>query len=192
LIIETYGNASAQHPFDLGTADLITSARAGYIDNLSGGAVALASNCDAKSSDIKTMTDKIGVITNTGGTATIGAILGNPSNTSHSTTLAKFGFDGSSNVNALIKAQDNIDFGALQKASITAAVPSVANILAGVIEGTLTVQQALRLTVSGLAGKLSGGGTSTLTFRDTTDAKNRITATVDANGNRTAITTDVT
>ena len=36
-----------------------TATRAGYIDNLSGGAVALASKCDAKSSDIKTKTDKI-------------------------------------------------------------------------------------------------------------------------------------
>ena len=36
---------------------------------------------------------------------------------------------------------------------------------------------------------ISGGGTSTLVFRDINDAKNRISATVDANGNRTAVGT---
>jgi hypothetical protein len=59
------------------------------------------------------------------------------------------------------------------------------------VEGTLTYTQALRLIIAALAGKLSGGGTATLKFKDTTDTKDRITATVDANGNRTNITTDV-
>lgn len=72
------------------------------------------------------------------------------------------------------------------------APPTVADILAGVIEGTITLKGALRLTLAALAGKVTGGGTATVIFRDVADAKARITATVDANGNRTAITRDIT
>jgi hypothetical protein len=41
-----------------------------------------------------------------------------------------------------------------------------------------------------LAGEVSGGGTTTITFRSTDDTKDRVVATVDSNGNRTAITYD--
>lgn len=69
---------------------------------------------------------------------------------------------------------------------------SVANILAGVVEGSYTIKDALRLGLAVLSGKSSGGGTTTVKFRDTGDAKDRVTATVDSNGNRTAVTIDVT
>jgi len=59
-----------------------------------------------------------------------------------------------------------------------------------VFEGAYTFRQMMRIVFSGLAGKASGGGTGTLVFRDAADAKARITATVDANGNRTAIVLD--
>jgi hypothetical protein len=65
-------------------------------------------------------------------------------------------------------------------------------ILDEVIEGATTFRQMLRLILSVLAGKSSGGGTVTLTFRDLADSKNRITATVDANGNRTTMVLDGT
>jgi hypothetical protein len=65
-------------------------------------------------------------------------------------------------------------------------------ILDEVVEGTTTFRQMLRLFLSVLAGKSSGGGTVTLTFRDLADSKNRITATVDANGNRTTMVLDGT
>ena len=58
------------------------------------------------------------------------------------------------------------------------------------IEGTYDVQEALRLILSVLVGKVDGGGTTTVTFRDTGDGTNRVVATVDANGNRTAVTLD--
>jgi tetrahydromethanopterin S-methyltransferase subunit F len=57
-----------------------------------------------------------------------------------------------------------------------------------VTEGTTTLRQSIRLIDSALFGKLSGGGTTTLVFRDIDDTKARITATVDANFNRTAVT----
>lgn len=65
-------------------------------------------------------------------------------------------------------------------------------ILDDVVEGTLTWRQIIRIYLAALAGKSAGGGTTTLTFRDNADAKARITATVDADGNRTAMTLDGT
>ena len=59
-----------------------------------------------------------------------------------------------------------------------------------VVEGSLTLRQATRLMLAALTGKSSGGGSSTITFRDVADTKNRISATIDANRNRTAVTRD--
>ena len=58
------------------------------------------------------------------------------------------------------------------------------------VEGTHTIAQFIRLMGSVLLGKLSGGGTGTEVFRDIDDTKDRVTATVDQDGNRTAITLD--
>lgn len=58
------------------------------------------------------------------------------------------------------------------------------------IEGGFTMRESLRVIMTALAGKLSGGGTSTITIRDVNDLRDRIIATVDSNGNRTAITYD--
>jgi hypothetical protein len=59
-----------------------------------------------------------------------------------------------------------------------------------VVESTLTFRQMLRIFMSVLTGKSSGGGTTTIIFQDIADTKARITATVDADGNRTNIVTD--
>ncbi len=59
-----------------------------------------------------------------------------------------------------------------------------------VMEGSLTLQHVLRIILAVIAEKSAGGGTASITFRDNADAKNRVTATVDANGNRTAVTLD--
>lgn len=64
---------------------------------------------------------------------------------------------------------------------------------AGAIETDLTPRQALRLISSTTGGKNSGVGTGTETFRNAVaDSKDRVVATVDGSGNRTAITTDLT
>jgi hypothetical protein len=60
------------------------------------------------------------------------------------------------------------------------------------VETSLTLRQALRLMVAAAAGKVSGAQGSSITFRNIGDSKNRIVATVDAYGNRSAITTDLT
>lgn len=58
------------------------------------------------------------------------------------------------------------------------------------VETNRTLRQSLRLMLAALAGKASGMATTTATFRDTNDSKDRIVATVDSDGNRTAITLD--
>jgi hypothetical protein len=65
--------------------------------------------------------------------------------------------------------------------------------LANAVESGLTLRQALRLVASTTGAKLSGGGTGTEVFRNAVaDSKDRVTATVDVDGNRTAITYDLT
>jgi hypothetical protein len=60
------------------------------------------------------------------------------------------------------------------------------------IETGLTLRQALRLVAAATAGKISGGGTATVTITNAVaDDVNRIVATVDTDGNRTAITYDL-
>ncbi len=75
-------------------------------------------------------------------------------------------------------------------------VHSVAEIADGVhdeaVEGSETLRQAVRLIRAALVGKLSGAATTTVTIRDAADSKARITATVDEDGNRSAVTTDAT
>lgn len=60
------------------------------------------------------------------------------------------------------------------------------------IEGTWSAEELLRLFASVLVGKVSGANTSVETFRDIDDTKNRVTASVDASGNRTGIVLDAT
>ena len=59
-----------------------------------------------------------------------------------------------------------------------------------VVEGSLTHREIERIILSALAGKSSGGGTPTLKFRDVADTKDRISVTVDEDGNRTAVSLD--
>jgi len=61
-----------------------------------------------------------------------------------------------------------------------------------VLEGSYTGRQLMRAFAAVLAGKVSGAGTTTITFRNTGDSKDVITATVDVNGNRSEVTLDLT
>jgi hypothetical protein len=60
------------------------------------------------------------------------------------------------------------------------------------VDGTTTARQSMRLQNATLAGKASGLGTTTAVYRDLADTLDRISATVDADGNRTAVTRNVT
>lgn len=59
-----------------------------------------------------------------------------------------------------------------------------------IIENGLSAEEIVRLFLAALTGLSAGGGSSSLTFRDNADSKNRIAATVDGQGNRTAIVLD--
>lgn len=58
------------------------------------------------------------------------------------------------------------------------------------IENNLDIKKALRLILAVLAGRSSGGGTNTVNFKNITNTKNRIVATVDELGNRLHVSLD--
>ncbi|MCP5016114.1 MAG: hypothetical protein GY938_12715 [Ketobacter sp.] len=59
------------------------------------------------------------------------------------------------------------------------------------IETGYTLKEALQLIGAAVAGKLSGAATTTNTIRSLDDSADRITATVDTDGNRSAVTHNV-
>ncbi len=99
-------------------------------------------------------------------------------------TLSAFTFDVS-------LGTDAVDADALKADAVTEIANGLLDLTDGVESG-LTLRQYCREVASVLANKLSGGGTGTEITRDHADSKNRLTFTVDANGNRTAITKDLT
>jgi len=61
-----------------------------------------------------------------------------------------------------------------------------------VLDGGFTGRELMRGFAAALLAKLSGADANAPVFRDVADAKNRITATTDASGNRTAVALDLT
>lgn len=78
------------------------------------------------------------------------------------------------------------------KTGYALSTAGVAAIWAQIITGTTTAIGGFRGMLAVLLGKASGMATTTAVFRDIGDTKPVVTATVDSNGNRTAITTDLT
>lgn len=75
---------------------------------------------------------------------------------------------------------------------VVTSVPTPSQIWQHPVEGLITAEEAMRLFAAALAGKLSGAAGTTITMRDVNDTKDRIVATVDEDGNRTAVNVDVT
>ena len=73
------------------------------------------------------------------------------------------------------------------KTGFSLSAAGIDDILDETIEGTHSLREMMRLFASMLVGKVSGGGTATITFRDIDDSKNRIVMTVTDVGNRTAV-----
>lgn len=71
------------------------------------------------------------------------------------------------------------------------AADAVDEIWDEVMEGTTTARQSMRLANSANGAIVAGAATTTVTIRDLADSKDRVTATVDANGNRTAVVLDL-
>ena len=93
-----------------------------------------------------------------------------------STEIADILTDTGTTIPALIAALNNI---------------TAASVLAAGDADGFTLEEALKLLLAQLS-KLSGAATNTNTFRAADDSKDRITATVDENGNRSAVTFDAT
>ncbi len=98
------------------------------------------------------------------------------------------------NVDAILAdtGTDGVVVAAGSKTGYALSAAGVTAIWAEVVEGAVTAVQMMRGFAAALLGKASGLGTVTAVFRDTGDTKNRITATVDADGNRTAVVRDLT
>jgi hypothetical protein len=89
-------------------------------------------------------------------------------------------------------AADTLTASALATDAVTEIATGILDLTAG-IETGLTLRQAMRLLAAAEAGKLSGAATTTITIRNAVaDSKNRITAVVDSDGNRSGITYDLT
>jgi len=71
-----------------------------------------------------------------------------------------------------------------ERASIASAVMNY------LVEGSWSLLKLIRLMASALLGLVSGSGTGQVKFRDLGNTKDRITASVDSNGNRLSITLD--
>ena len=71
-----------------------------------------------------------------------------------------------------------------------AAIKAKTDLIPGTVDGK-TLTEALVIILAALAGKASGLGSTTAVFRSIDDTVDRITATVDADGNRSAVTLDV-
>lgn len=137
------------------------------------------------------------VTTLTGHTAqtgdTYGALPTNFSDLSITATTGRVdvasieGSDATDQINAAVDAAlDTAIPGSPTANSINERIKTIDDIA----DGSYDLQEMIRIMFSALAGKSNGGGTASLNFRDSGDAKNRIAATVDANGNRTAVTLD--
>ena len=125
----------------------------------------------------------VGSVTGAVGSVTgaVGSVAGNVGGN----VVGSVGSVASGGITAASIATGAIDADAL-------AADAVDEILDEVIEGSVTMRQALRLFMAALGGKVSGAGTTSIMFRDTGDTTNRIAATVDSSGNRTAVTLTLT
>ena len=101
------------------------------------------------------------------------------------TTVGTVNALAAGSVTAAVVATGAIDADAL-------AADAVDEIWDEVMEGSTTARQSVRLANSANGAKVAGAATTNVTIRDLADSKNRVDATVDADGNRTAVTLDLT
>ncbi len=62
--------------------------------------------------------------------------------------------------------------------------------LATILEGSVTVRHALTAIIAMTSGKVSGGGTTSVKYRNQADTIDRIILTVDSNGDRSSTVLD--
>ena len=79
-----------------------------------------------------------------------------------------------------------------QLMSLPSAENNAASVWSYIIEGSNTTTHYIRRIAALLYGKVSGAGTGTEVFRNPQDTKNRVSVTVDNNGNRLGVEYDDT
>lgn len=132
----------------------------------------------------------VGTRTITGGTIT--TYTGNTPQTGDAYAIVNSGTHGNAALKTIVDSiladtgTDGVVLATATQQSIATALLDLAN----GVETSYTLRQALRLILSSAAAKLSGAATTSVVIRDIGDTKDRITATVDADGNRTAVTVD--
>lgn len=89
----------------------------------------------------------------------------------------------------LDEAVYDVRFGTTAPATATNITAAI--LASGDVDG-YSIENTLKLLLSALAGKVSGAGSNAPIFRAADDSKDRITATTDASGNRSAVTLDAT
>ena len=99
---------------------------------------------------------------------------------------------------AAIKAKtDNLPADPASQSAVESAIDGIPegittdDILNSIIEGAVTLRDSLKLANAMNAGKVSGGKTTSIVFRDLADTLDRIIMTVDESGNRSAVVKDL-
>jgi hypothetical protein len=80
----------------------------------------------------------------------------------------------------------------VKSSTLATAATAAAAIGGRVLTGTKTYDDAQRLLLASQGAKTSGAGSAQFTIRDTEDTKDVVIAAIDADGNRTAVTLDLT
>jgi hypothetical protein len=75
--------------------------------------------------------------------------------------------------------------------SVPSAAQNASAVWATILDGSYTANELIRLISAAVAGKLAGAPTGPIEIKSVDGATIRITATVDANGNRTGVTYNV-
>ena len=164
-------------------ADAITDAKVAAdvtIASVTGAVGSVTGAVGSVTGAVGSVTGSVGSVTgNVGGnvTGSVGSVVG-----AVGSVTGAVGSVAAGGITAASIATGAIDADAL-------AADAVDEILDETIgDGTLTMRQALRVLIAGMAGKLSGAATTTVTIRNAADSANVIVATVDADGNRSAVT----
>lgn len=136
----------------------------------------------AVSGAVGSVTGAVGSVTGAVGSVTgaVGSVTGNVGGNVVGTVASVVGAVGS--VTGLTAS--NLD-------ATVSSVKAKTDLIPGTQDGYTFAQFMLAIGAA-LGGKASGMATTTAVFRSMNDSKDRITATVDANGNRTAVTLDLT
>lgn len=98
-------------------------------------------------------------------------------------------------VDAIKAKTDNLPVDPADQSQVDASIAAlnnitVADIIAGIVDGSYDLQEMIRLIFAACCNVSSGGGTTNLVFKNSAENLDRITATVDANGNRTNVILD--